>query len=389
MSTLEQNSVGAWYRFRRLLLKLHLWIGISLSIPFALLGVTGAFLVYDQDFDNVPRATAPGPFQPPMAIINAGVAAQPGGKAAGLNMPAYEGDPAIVRLARPGGGRGFGPQIYVDPASLQVLGRRDSLRSPLTDVMHGLHGSLSLGGATGRPLVGWLGVFMTFLGLSGLILWWPANGRFRKSIGVSKNAHGFVLYRQLHTTAGVVFWLVFVVVSFTGTAIAFPNTIGAGMHALFGGEAGPRNVRVTPVENQTPLDADAATALALSAARGTHLGSIFLPNEATQPYRIALVMDDAVAGAPTIAALVDPYKREVVSLRDPRNMALGDLVMGWQRTLHDGRALGPVWKALVAISGMLPPLFVVTGTLMWLSRRRARQAVRLRGREAIEGMPAE
>ena len=84
------------------------------------------------------------------------------------------------------------------PVSLEVLGTREGVRTPVSDLMHGLHGSFSLGGRTGRPIVGWMGVGMTFLGISGLILWWPRKGAWKNSIGVRKNARGSVWHRQLH-----------------------------------------------------------------------------------------------------------------------------------------------------------------------------------------------
>ena len=354
-----------------------------------LLGLTGTYLVFDQDFESVPLASAQGTVQTPSAIIGAVLTAQPGAKAQALVMPQRLGEPAIVRLARQGGGRGFGPQIYVDPVSLDVLGRRDNFRNPVTALFHDLHGSLALGGATGRPLVGWLGVFMTFLGLSGLYLWWPSNGRFRKSIGVSKNARGFLLQRQLHTSFGVAFWLVFIVVSFSGAMISFPRQIGPVMQAAFGAAPPPRNAKIEPVPGATPIDATQAAELALAAAEGSHLGTIVLPADESQPYRMTLVADGALAGAPTIAATVDPYKREVTSLRDPRTLGFADSFVGWQRTLHDGRALGWPWKVLVAFSGLLPPLFVVTGTWMWLARRKARQYLRATGHGATQAVPAE
>ena len=205
----------------------------------------------------------------------------------------------------------------------------------------------------------------------------------------SRNAKGFVLHRQLHTTFGVVFWLVFVVVSFSGTMISFPRQFGPFMQAVFGAAPPPRNLDVEPIAGATQIDADAATALALAAAKGSRLATIFLPNDDTQPYRLTLIADGALAGAPTISATVDPYKREVIALRDPRTLGFADAFMGWQRTLHDGRALGSVWKFLVAASGLLPPLFVLTGTWMWLSRRRLRRRVLAGGRGSIQGVPAE
>ena len=250
MSTIEQSSarvhLGIGANIRRWLLRIHLWIGIAFCIPFAVLGITGSFLVYDQDITAPPRAAAVGEYKAPTAIIGAALAANPDRRATNLSMPLVAGDPATVRVAREGV-RGTS-QVFVDPVSLEVLGTREGVRTPLSDLMHGLHGSFSLGGRTGRPIVGWMGVFMTFLGISGLIMWWPRRGAWRNSIGVKKNARGFVWHRQLHATVGVLGWVAFVVVSFTGVAISFPQTTTAAFHGLFGGDAPqPRIASVEPL----------------------------------------------------------------------------------------------------------------------------------------------
>jgi uncharacterized iron-regulated membrane protein len=387
MST-EQSPNQTWSSIRRLLLRIHLWIGIAFCIPFAVLGLTGAYLVYDQDFTAPPRATAIGEYKTPTAIIAAALATNTGQRAANLSMPLVAGDPATVRVAREGV-RGTS-QVFVDPVSLDVLGTREGIRTPMSDLMHGLHGSFSLGGRTGRPIVGWMGVGMTFLGISGLILWWPRKGAWKNSLGVRKNARGFVWHRQLHATVGVLGWVAFVVVSFTGVAISFPQATMSAFQGLFGGDAPPpRIANIEPLANRAPIDADQAVAVALKAAPAAHLGSLNLPAEADQPYRITLIADNALAGAPLINAVVDPYRAEVLSLRDPRSFKLGDSIMAWQRTLHDGRAIGPVWAFLVFFSGLMPPLFAVTGTAMWWLKRRARQQLHNpRPTDAI-GVPAE
>src|SRR5262245_46887007 len=232
---MEQSPANTWSSIRRLLLRIHLWIGIAFCIPFAVLGITGAYLVYDQDFAAPPRATAVGEYKAPTAIIAAAIAGNPDLRAANLSMPLNAGDPATVRVAREGV-RGTS-QVFVDPVSLDVLGTREGIRTPASDFMHGLHGSFSLGGRTGRPIVGWMGVGMTFLGISGLILWWPRKGAWKNSLGVKKNARGALWHRQLHQTVGVLGWVAFVVVSFTGVAISFPQAHTAAFQAMFGGDA--------------------------------------------------------------------------------------------------------------------------------------------------------
>jgi len=391
MSVLEQtSSASAWPIIRRWLLKIHLWIGIAFCIPFAVLGVTGSFLVYDQDFTPPPRATTAGEYKAPSAIIAAAMATNPDKQATTLSMPLVAGDPAIVRIPN-GQGRGARgtSQVFVDPVSLEVLGTREGVRTPLSDFMHSLHGNFLVGGRDGRSIVGWMGVGMTFLGISGLILWWPRKGTWKNSLW-RKNARGFVFQRQLHSTVGVLGWVAFVVVSFTGVAISFPQTITAGLQGMFGGAPPPARVAsVEPLPNTAAIDADRAVAVALGAAPAARLGQMNIPRDAGEPYRINLIADNALAGAPVINAVVDPYRAEVLSLRDPRTFQLGDSIMAWQRTLHDGRALGAVWAFLVFLSGLMPPLFAVTGTAMWWMRRRARQRVRAQQIPDAVGVPAE
>lgn len=390
MSTMELSSTATSFPWRKWLLRIHLWTGIAFAIPFALLGITGSILVYDQDVLAPLRATTVGELAAPGAILAAAAAANPDYNAAQLIMPAEAGDPATVRLARKDGERrGLLEQTYVDPVSLAVLAPRESFRTPFIDLVHGLHGSLALGGRTGRPIVGWLGVGMTILGLTGLFLWWPQNGRWRNAIGVSKGAHGWLLHRQLHGTAGIIGWIVFVIVSFTGVSISFPNAFGPAFQTIFGGSPPDRIPGVAAAEGAQAVGADRAVALALQAVPDAHLSALTIPAGRTQPYRVQLVGNDVMTGAPAINVTVDPYKAEVTSVRDPRQYALGDSIMAWQRTIHDGRAFGAVWAFLVFVIGLLPPLFAVTGTMMWWLKRKARQTGRSRDAMAAEGVAAE
>jgi uncharacterized iron-regulated membrane protein len=387
---MELSSTAAALPWRKWLLRIHLWIGIAFAIPFALLGITGSILVYDQDVMEPPRATAVGEVATPSAILQAAAAANPDYNAAQLIMPAKPRDPATVRLARKGGERrGLPEQTYVDPVSLAVLAPRESFRTPFIDLVHGLHGSLALGGRTGRPIVGWLGVGMTILGLTGLFLWWPQNGRWHNAVGVSKGARGWLMHRQLHGTAGIIGWVVFVIVSFTGVSISFPNAFAPAFQTVFGGGPPDRIPAIAEVAGVRDIGADRAVALALQAVPDAHLSALTLPANARQAYRVQLAGNNAMAGAPAINTTVDPYKGEVTSVRDPREYALGDSIMAWQRTIHDGRAFGPVWALLVFVVGLLPPLFAVTGTMMWWLKRRTRKGMRNQTSTAAEGMPAE
>jgi uncharacterized iron-regulated membrane protein len=57
---------------------------------------------------------------------------------------------------------------------------------------------------------------------------------------------------------------------------------------------------------------------------------------------------------------------------DPRIYPLGEKIVAWQRPLHEGEGLGPIFRFLVFLSGLLPLMFSVTGVWMWLKGRRRR-----------------
>ena len=73
-----------------------------------------------------------------------------------------------------------------------------------------------------------------------------------------------------------------------------------------------------------------------------------------QPIRLAFARGDQHRVAPSITVLVDPFSRRIVSVIDPSDFNAGETWLAWQRAMHAGAGLGPVWKALVFLVGLLP-----------------------------------
>jgi len=69
-------------------------------------------------------------------------------------------------------------RIRVDPVSLETIPEKS------TDILPQiffLHSTLLMKNREGRQLVGWLGLGMLVMGVSGLINWWPRRGQWRAS----------------------------------------------------------------------------------------------------------------------------------------------------------------------------------------------------------------
>lgn len=390
----KPRSQRLWYRT---LQNIHLWTGLILCLPLVLLGITGSILVVEDELrglsgDTPAQAMADGPMQPVSAILAAARAAAPAGAQPGfLILPEEPGRPAVVRLVAArngerGGERGGAPQggppqgpmgmLSIDPVSLAVVGDANPAQASggFLRTVHILHGNLLIRDRSGREIVGWLGVAMLVLGVSGLVLWWPRPGRWKAAFTVKSGARGVRLHRDLHGAVGIWSLAVFIVVTFSGVYLAFPQSLGAGVSSVLPARDLRAAVTVQPVKGATPIDVDRAVALARKALPGAELRSVSPPARPDQAYRIGLAAVGQAHGAPTATVFVDPWTARVAEVRDPATYSAGETVMAWQRPLHAGEGLGPLWKWAVFLSGVLPPLFAVTGTWMWWLKRKARRA---------------
>lgn len=391
--------------FRQLLQEIHLWLALILFLPLVLLGLTGSVLVYHDDLPawfgaEGPRYDLVAGEAAPIAELIAAATAAVGDKikATAITWPPEDGQPATIRFARanPGGGAApagpagmmGGGSVKIDPVSLAVLDVQKGMNKPggplggFFGIAHQLHGSLMIPGF-GRDIVGWLGVVMLFLGISGLIMWWPRPGQWRQQLTIKRNATTLRLNRDLHNTFG--FWLlaVFVIVSFSGLYIVYPQPINAIVGLMTPvRDLRPNAVTVQPVAGVAPIDITAAVALADAAVPpDLSLQSAFLPQRPDQPYRLSYGRTGQDSTMFNTTVFVDPWKAAIVDVRDPAAFNAGDTFALYQRPLHYGFGWGPVWKFLVFVSGLLPLLFSITGLTMWWMKRqrrkRAEQAKRL------------
>jgi uncharacterized iron-regulated membrane protein len=356
---------------RHFLFQVHMWIGLVLGLLLVLLGLSGSILVYDDKVADLlmppPAATTPGTVLPLERIIALARRAAPIEGQVQLVAPQASGEAVSVRIGRMSRmGRRAGErasEVFVDPVSGAVLGQRTALQPAILTFAHQLHGNFLMG-REGRPFVGWLGVAMLALGLSGIVLWWPKGGQWKYAFIVRRTATGLRFHRELHAMVGIWALFVFLVVSFSGVVLAWPQAFGA-LSPQMGGRAPRTTTKIEALPGAPRIGADAAAALALKAVPDSRLRSITLPAAPDQPITVALLAHEAI----NASVAIDPYRARVLSVRDPSASFLA-----WQRPVHQG-LLGPVWEFLVFLSGFLPLLFVVTGLVMWVKKRRARIAM--------------
>ena len=363
---------------RHTLFTIHMWVGLILGVLCAVLGLSGSLLVYDDVLvkliDPPPFATTQGaPLPLGMIASAARRAAQEKGVDPGQLQITFPKAPAEAVAVRVGqispmgnmglqprerrGAQGRGPgglQVFIDPVSGQVLETRTAIGPGIVRFAHQLHGNFLMGRQGRAIVVGWLGVAMLLLGASGLVLWWPRRGQWKYAFFVRATAQGLRFHRELHATVGIWIFVVFMIVSYSGLVLSWPQLLGPV-------GPGPRDVpRVAPGVT-APIGPDRALALAKAALPGTEPSGITLPARADQPISVAFLVHDAVRAS----VLVDPWSDRVIAVRDNSSSFLA-----WMRPVHQAMGLGVVWRFLVFLSGLVPTLFVITGIIMWLKKRR-------------------
>jgi uncharacterized iron-regulated membrane protein len=342
-------------RLRALSRTVHLWIGVALFLVLAPIGLTGSYLVYDDQIDSLmhpQRHAASGP-----AALAPGAYVEAARQAFGARA-----QPTQLRLPL---GPGSGPvtvqggqlTAWLDPASGKVLDV-GAPRQELRGFIHQLHGNLFMV-QPGRKLVGWLGLFMFVSCVTGLIIWWP-RGAILKGLAWRRSP---TAWSNLHHMAGFCICVPLALLSFTGAAIAFPEVVRmvSGAPAPDQG-ARPGEAAVT----QPHLTVDAAVAAALAEAGSGGVQQVVLPAPGPHPAWRVLLRNDQ--GGVQVR-VDDRTGKAKASPAPPPGPGGGDPLMRLLRQVHDGGDTGPLWRGIIAFAGLAPALLGVTGIVLWLKRR--------------------
>ena len=364
-------------RLRATWLNVHKWIGICLAILIIPISLTGAALVWDGWLDQQlnPQRYDLSTGEPRLTPSQyADAAASRAGTANLIASLRYDEDgdgPIVASYTQSGRAneRGGPPQrtnVWLDPGTGQVLDGAGA-NSGLIRIFHNLHGSLMVPG-WGRTIVGWVGVFMFISCLTGIWLWWPIGGSFRR---------GFRWKRQnstnanIHHLVGLWVLLPLAMLSFTGLWISFPGLFGGG------GPAGPRPAPALPLA-QPHLTPDAALAAAQPLAGTARLTAITWPTDRAPEWKLAYANVGEVAVNDTTGAATPPQR------------AVGGPQRPLMRRWHDGTGMGPVWQILIFLAGIIPAILAITGLVMWWRSRGWKKALAKRRRErALAAQPAE
>ena len=387
-------------QLRRLWLNVHLWIGVGLALLLIPISISGGLLVWHDEIDALltPQRYAVTGAQvalPPSAYLAKAaeaVATDPQKlQVTGLRYPEAPGWPVrVVTRGQPGenGARPRFVTVFLDPptaAVLDVMGFRTSF----IGFLHVFHENLTIPQYSGRQIVGWAGVGMLILSLTGIWLWWPRQTSWINLLRSLRWTRSSRFTFNLHNMLG--FWIAIplAVVSLTGIYLSFPQTARDMMSSVAPmSPQGQRGGFAAEVARQTELSPDRALQIALSAAPDASPSTLFLPTVQRGGANRGLTWRIQLARAgsdETATVLVDDHRGHASVAPGPQS---GDRAASWIRWIHEGSHSGPVWATIVFLTGVFPTIFAITGVIMWLRKRASRKALDGK-RETVALRPAE
>lgn len=363
--------------------RLHRWVALTVGTWFALLGLTGALLVWHDELD---RALNPAWFAPRAACGSASVE-RPITSALATYSRVVKDMPATQVMAPAERGAAFvvwsktssgvRVQHFVDAACGEYLGRREwgavrLDRAHIVPAIYELHRSI-LSGDIGHTLVGIVGLLLLGVAITGAISAWPrtsARAAWVRTLSVKRGASTRRWYYDLHRATGMWLLLFLLVMSISGTYLCFPKETRQLVAAVLP-TTKPKPSTQAPLVTGAPLTLDVMAASAERLWPEATWSRLQLPAKKSDPYEVRLLQSGEIrkdTGDTSVRLAADG---QVVEKRDPLNAPSGDTFISWLFPLHSGEALGLPGRLAWSVFGLIPLLLFATGAWLWLQRRRA------------------
>ena len=367
---MARASTKRGFTFKDFLVKLHLYLGLTLGLLFALLGLTGSMLAFDDEIVrlmNSDKLTSTAQGQ--MLTLEAATtrmrdwasANNAAGELADIQPPTSSD--GVYSFNYREGRRNVGA-YKMDAYSGEILGEFRFTDTFMFTVMQ-FHEKF-LAGGTGKTITGITAGTAFFILLSGYILWWPKKRRFKQAFKIKWNANTMRVLFDSHKAFGAALGLVMIVSAFTGFTMAFPEVFEAPISAF-----SERTQFQGPYESDDngsdPLTLSSLVASVNERYSNATITNIRLPRAT---YRLELKHAGDIHEDGDTILLIDQYTGVELINWSPSKMTAADSFFNWMRPLHEAQAFGLIHQILFAIAGLLPPFLYITGVWMWLKKRR-------------------
>ncbi|HEY3901355.1 MAG TPA: PepSY-associated TM helix domain-containing protein [Chthoniobacter sp.] len=354
---------------RKFLLWLHLVVGLIAAVFLAILGFTGAAMVYEVPLDHALNAKLyhVAPQGHPLGLnelVAAVEKASAPGRVTALFFASEEDIATRATLRNPDG---KSHTVTANPYTGEIIGSLGTANRFFPKV-HQFHTNLLLG-KPGKIITGWGALLLVVLSLTGIILWWP-----RKIWKISEWKPGRRANFDLHNALG--FWSSIFMFLFgvTGLVVHFDEETAQWIGRLTHTPATMPIPQPKPSPNAKPASADQLYQAAMQAAPGAQVIGMLGLGSTHGAVRVMMHFpEDNTPGGRT-GVFLDPTSAEVLLAQTSRDAPPGyRLAKFWNRQLHTGDILGWPSRIIACLMSLSLPLLALTGPLIWWGKFKRRR----------------
>ncbi|BBJ22238.1 PepSY-associated TM helix domain-containing protein [Candidatus Nitrotoga sp. AM1P] len=356
---------------RKIVFQLHLYTGLTIGLLLILSGLTGSVLVFREEIEALvyPELMNTVPRDERVSLqtmLKTVQHAHPEDKPFFIRMPRT---PEQTYLVKMNGAHDL--FVYVDPYNGMILGEHRQ-EDTFTGWIALLHTEL-LSGEPGKIILGVSALLLIGMSITGLILWWPRNGKFSPGFKIQWAAQWKRMNFDIHRASGIYTVVFILLIAFTGTSLVFNKTVINLINAIT--QSPPRAAPPLSDPRQARMPRPAFDMMLQQADYMLPASTtwITLPQKPGAPLvvRKKFVQEFHPNGKSFV--YFDQYSGKVLQVENALTASLGTRIFNILYPIHIGVIGGTPTRLLQVIIGLSPLILFTTGYIMWWNRRKAKR----------------
>ncbi|MEW9701223.1 PepSY-associated TM helix domain-containing protein [Paenibacillus sp. SI8] len=359
---------------RKIVLTIHLFLSLILGLFVVVTCTTGSLLMIEPDVERLfhPIAQQPTPGDVGVKVIQQQAdAMNPDLKSDRIEWPAQDGF-YHIHLTKDGG-KDAG-LVYADPGTGEVFGEVQQERREPFATIYSLHRYFLLTNVIGKTqaafFVGYLGIGLLLILLTGAYLWWPGLRKWALGFRVIRNRGKLAHNMSLHKMIGIISIPVLLIITLTGVVNAYEKSLPVwiGFKAK---EEIPASALQSKSKDKPILTAEHVVDMIKKSYPDSKITKIQLPQKPGQTFQVGLKEGFGASTNSNSTVYMDASTGDILYKTNP-DLAI-NLYNTWRKGLHFATWGGEAAKLVYFVFGMMPLILMFTGIIMWQLKARARK----------------